>query len=126
MEFIIVIVISMVFTLIKSLTEKSQGPKPKEPTFKKYPVEERPQPSKKKYSNTTMPKKDDTVMQTSKKDFSKYEEVEIQVHELEDETGNEIGDSVRQISLEHDEVIKGIIMSEVLQSPRFKKTHRIR
>lgn len=129
MEFIIVIVISLVFTLVKSLAEKSQDSKTKEPKFQKYAVEKKPQPSEKKRSNTIRPKKDDTVMPvmpTHQKNYSKYQEIEIQVQELEDETGNEIGDSVGGISLDHDEVIKGIIMSEVLQSPRFKKPHRIR
>lgn len=125
MEILLFVIFSLVFTLIKSLAEKGKEVQPKGPKFEKLPMENRPKPSDRKRPSSMRPIVEDTVMTITPKKYANYQDMEIKVQQLDDETGNEIGGSVREISLEHDDIVKGIIMSEILESPRFKKPHKI-
>ncbi len=124
MELILLVIFGVVFKIIKTLAEQqTNAQKPKiEPRIEKYPVEDktRDKSSRRRITPSETPM---TPQYTDKLEAINYEDLEVQVQYLDDEEEVETKDG---IFASREDIVKGIIMSEILESPRFKKPHRIR
>ncbi|QNO13558.1 hypothetical protein HYG86_01635 [Alkalicella caledoniensis] len=124
MELILFIIFGVVFSLIKSFAEQGKGQKPViQPTkIERYPEEARPKEKPKEIKPRTIEKTINTPKPSRRRiePTTKYEDIELQVQDLDEEEGSGL------IFENTDDVVKGIIMSEILESPRFKKPHKFR
>lgn len=124
MELILFVIFGVVFSLIKSFAEQGKGQKPViQPTkIERYPEEARPKEKPKDTRPRTIEKTINTPKPSRRMEpTTKYEDIVLQVQDLDEEEG-----SSGLIFENTDDVVKGIIMSEILESPRFKKPHKFR
>ncbi|SHJ90867.1 hypothetical protein SAMN02745227_01011 [Anaerobranca californiensis DSM 14826] len=120
MELIIFLILTILFSLIKSLIEQNEKNKGKpilEPKYEKFPIEQKA----KVVINKEKPVFE-KIEKTIKTTIPQNQTLPVK----ENKTYEQLANQNLELSFEHEDLIKGVIMSEILDNPRFKKPYKFR
>ncbi|SES66765.1 hypothetical protein [Anaerobranca gottschalkii] len=121
MELIIFLIFTVVFSLIKSLIDQDQKNKGKpilEPKYEKFPVEQQ--------KSKAVINKEKLISKKIEKPIKTTTTHNLTMTVKENKHEEQFSNKNLELSFEHDDIVKGFIMSEILENPRFKKPYKFR